>query len=399
MKLKPDTFSYTVFLSMSVALGALSTDMYLPSLPSMQDAFGASVDEVQWTLSAFMIGIAAFQLVVGPISDRFGRKKTLFVGLVVFILASYGCMYANNVVEMTIFRIIQSFGVCTGVVVPRAMVRDLFELEDSAKQLSRIGTIMAVAPAIAPVFGGYIATFYGWEGVFFFLGTYGALVAIVLLVSIDESMDNHHTSVLRIRNVISNYFELLKSREFLGYVLTGAFCFGGFFTYISSSSYILITVYGLPMDQFGYYFGSVVIGFMAGTVIGPKVTQLATLRFSLQAGVFISLFGGTLLLVLFMKGAGSPFTIVLPMIFYNIGVGIVMPQCQAGAMHPFPEKAGAASALSGFTVLGIAGVLGALAGNLFDGSELPMVFIIFTMAVVTFIFFHMTIFRDPGSNR
>ncbi|MBE7636042.1 Bcr/CflA family efflux MFS transporter [Sneathiella sp. P13V-1] len=399
MKLKPDTFSYTVFLSMSVALGALSTDMYLPSLPAMQEAFSASVDEVQWTLSAFMIGIAAFQLVVGPISDRFGRKKTLFVGLAVFILASYGCMYANNVVEMTFYRIIQSFGVCTGVVVPRAMVRDLFELKDSAKQLSRIGTIMAVAPAIAPVFGGYIATYYGWQGIFFFLGTYGALVAIILLVSIDESLDDHHKSSLRLRNIISNYADLLKSREYLGYVLTASFCFAGFFTYISSSSFVLITVYELPVDRFGYYFGSVVIGFMTGTLIGPKVTQLSTLRFSLQVGVFVSLFGGSLLLVLFLNGYGSPVMLVVPMIFYNIGVGMVMPQCQAGAMHPFPEKAGAASALSGFIILGVAGLMGALAGNLFNGTEIPMVIIVFVMAIVTFVFFHMTIFRNPGSIR
>ena len=395
--LNPGKFSYTVFLSASVATGALSTDMYLPSLPEIQESFNATEGEIQWTLSAFMIGIAAFQLIVGPIADRFGRKRVLLGGLLIFILGSIACIYSQTEIQMVFWRVVQSFGVCTAIVIPRAMVRDLYDRADSALHLSRIGTIMGLAPAIAPIIGGYIAVFYGWQGVFIALATYGALVALFLFLKIDETLQPAHIQPLNLGAMFRNYRQLLTSREYLGYVLTGSLCFGGFFTYISSSSFVLISTYGVSPDRFGYFFGSVVLGFMGGTLLGPRLTSLVNLRYSLQIGVFITLFGAALLLLLMANGQVSPATLVLSMLFYNFGVGIVMPQCQAGAMHPFPEKAGAASALSGCFILGLSGIMGGLGGWLYDGTAWPMVQIIFAMAILTFACFHMTVFFDPRS--
>jgi len=395
--LNPVKLSYTAFLSASVATGALSTDMYLPSLPEIQATFNATEGEIQWTLSSFMVGIASFQLIIGPIADRFGRKKVLLGGLLIFILASFACVFTQSAGQMVFWRVVQSFGVCAAIVIPRAMVRDLYDREDSALHLSRIGTIMGLAPAIAPIIGGYIAVYYGWEGIFVALGTYGLSVALILIFRVEETLPPERAYPLNFKIIFQNYGELITSREYLGYVMTATLCFAGFFTYISSSAFVLITTYELPVHLFGYYFGFVVVGFMGGTLLGPRLTRLVNLRYSLQIGVFINLFGGALLLLLVANGMQNPFAIILPMVFYNLGVGIVMPQCQAGAMHPFPDKAGAASALSGFCILGLSGLLGGLGGWLFDGTAWPMVLIIFAMAVLTFICFHMTIFLDPRS--
>jgi MFS transporter, DHA1 family, multidrug resistance protein len=191
---------------------------------------------------------------------------------------------------------------------------------------------------------------------------------------------------------------LLQHREYLGYVLTATFSFAGFFAYISASSFILIEVMGVKVAHFGFYFGSVVLGFISGTLLGPKLTYLYNLRRSLQVGCSITLVGGMILLTLGLSDVVHPLAIIIPIAIYDMGVGIVMPQCQAAAMHPFPEKAGAASALSGFTILGVSGLLGLLVATLYDHTQMPLVWTVAVMSILTFTFFHVTVFRDKSEN-
>ncbi|PHQ69003.1 MAG: Bcr/CflA family drug resistance efflux transporter, partial [Sneathiella sp.] len=268
-RLSPKTISFTLFLSAAVALGPLSTDMYLPTFPLLAEVFGASAAEVQLTLSVFTFGIAVCQLIYGPLTDRFGRKPILLVGLLLYAAACYGCLIATTIDELIMFRLIQALGVCAAIVVPRAMVRDLFAREQAAKQLSRMGTIMGLAPAIAPIIGGYLAVFYGWHAVFLFLGTAGLLVAAVVYFLVDESHKARDKNSLHPRHILSNYIALLRHREFMGFAMAGGLCFAGLFAFISGSPLVLIEFFGIAPDHFGYFFGMTVLGFMAGTLVGP----------------------------------------------------------------------------------------------------------------------------------
>ncbi len=390
--LRPDTLPFTLFLSAAVALGPLSTDMYLPSLPLLSDVFAAPVSEVQWTLSVFMIGVAAFQLIIGPLSDRFGRKSILTLGLVTFAVACFACQRSVTIEELTLYRLLQSFGVCSAIVIPRAMARDLFHRDAAALQLSRMGTYMGFAPALAPIIGGYIALSYGWEGVFSALGFYTLVLAIVLVFFIQETLPRRDLTALSPDRMATNYIEILSSLEFVGYAITAALCFGGFFAYLSGSSFVLINVMGIPIDHFGYYFCVVVLGFICGTLVGPLITRRLNLHKSLQIGALFTFIGGSMLLLLALGDILHPLAIVGPMLIYNIGVGMVMPQCQAAAIHPFPAKAGAASGLLGFIILGFAAFLGLIVGELYVGTQMPMVTTVFLMGVGTNLFFYAVVY-------
>ncbi|GLQ04909.1 multidrug effflux MFS transporter [Sneathiella chinensis] len=394
--LVPGTVSFTMFLAAAVALGPLATDMYLPSLPTLEKDFSASVFEVQLTLSVFIAGLATFQLVVGPLTDRFGRKPVLIAGLLIFILSSLACTVATSIEQLVVWRFLQSVGVCTGVVIPRAMVRDLFERQDAARELSRMGTIMGLAPAIAPVIGGYIAVFWKWPGIFMVLALYGVILTVVVVFGVEETSPRENRQPLGLGRVFQNYGFLIRHPEFQAYAGVVALCFSGFFAYISNSSFVLIDVFGLPAEQFGYYFGLVVLGFITGTVLGPILTRQAGLKRSLQVGVSFCFLGGALLLLLAFADIRHALAAALPMLLYNMGVGIVMPQSQAGAMSPFPKMAGSAAALAGFLSLGFSGLVGMLLALLFNGTQMPMAWIIFLVGGATIVFFHLTVFRrDP----
>ncbi|MBL4740185.1 MAG: multidrug effflux MFS transporter [Sneathiella sp.] len=388
--LVPTTFAYTCFLSATVALGPLASDMYLPAFPQLERFFSASVGEIQWTLSIYLFGIAFFQLFYGPFTDRFGRKSVLLFGLVVFIGASSACFFATSIEQMTIFRFIQSFGISASVVVPRAMVRDLYERDQAAKQLSRMGSIMGFAPAIAPVLGGYIVIFYCWQGIFLCLAVIAVAISLVVLIFVEDSLKHKDLTALRPAMIWKNYYELLTHAEFMGYALTAALCFSGMFAFISGSSFVLINVFDVSTEHFGYYFGLVVIGFILGTLLGPRMTYAFGLRSSLRFGVMLSASGGIIMLFFALVSFHHPLAIALPMFLYNMGVGVVMPQCQAGAMAPFPEKAGAAAALTGFVILGFSAVVGLIVAELYDGTQMPMVGTICVMGMGSFIFFMMT---------
>lgn len=379
------TLKITWILAAAVALGPLATDMYLPAFPQLREIFGADAAEVQWTLSAFMIGLACFQLIVGPVSDRLGRKVVMIGGLILFAVSSALAMTSTSVVELTILRLLQSLGVCTALVIPRAIIRDLFEREEAAKQLSRMGAIMGLAPAIAPIIGGFITVYVGWPGVFAFLTFYALLLILLSHVKVKESLPEEARIKATEQSVIESYLGLIRSPVFLSYAITSAFCFGGFFAYISASSFIFIEVLGVSQQFFGFYFGFVVIGFITGNLLVPYLSRMKGIDGAIKIGTAFAITGGSLLFVFAMLGYANPIAIVFPMVIYNVGVGIVGPQCQAAAIHPFPEKAGAASALIGFIVLGTSALTGLIVAEFYQGTQMPMVTTVFVMSVAAFL--------------
>lgn len=359
-------------LASVVALGPLSTDMYLPALPRLTTELNASVDQVQITLSIFFAGFAVAQLIYGPLADRFGRKPVLLTGLVVFSLASFGCAMATTIEELIAYRFLQALGACGGPVLGRTMVRDIYGPTESAKVLSMMGTIMALAPAVAPIIGGYMLLIWNWNALFIFLGTYGVITVLLIGFKVNESLHPDNVSSLRPAQIASNYATLFKSPVFLGYTLCCSFTFSGLFSFLSGSSFVLIDFFGVPEAAYGFYFTAVVLGYMAGTQIGQRVGPRLGISRMLMLGTLLAVVSGGAMAVASWLELHHVYWVIGCQMFFMMAVGIVMPQAMAGAMGPFPKMAGTASALLGFTQSTIAAIVGLIVGHAHDGTPTVM---------------------------
>ncbi|SCA55961.1 Multidrug resistance transporter, Bcr/CflA family [Candidatus Terasakiella magnetica] len=383
--LRPDSFLFAVILTALVAFGPISTDMYLPSLPAMKVDFGATVSQVQLTLSIFLAGFAVSQLFYGPLSDRFGRRPILLFGIVVYGVASVACFMSTTIEALIISRFFQAFGACSGPVLGRAIVRDVYGQERAAQVLAYMGSAMALAPAVAPMFGGYLQIWFGWQASFVVISIFAAILVVLVALLIRETNEHQNPEALKPARIIGNYLELLKHRGFLGYVLLNSFVFSGLFAFISGSSFVFIDVFGLEPNIYGICFGVVVCGYITGTLIAGKLSRKLGGPKMLRYGSLLSLFGGALLVGVAYGGGDSAVSVVSPMVIFMMSVGIVMPNSMAGAIGPFPKMAGSASALMGFLQMSCAALVGGSVGLLHNGTHLPMVSAIALMGLMTFV--------------
>jgi DHA1 family bicyclomycin/chloramphenicol resistance-like MFS transporter len=382
--LRPDSFLFAAILTALVAFGPISTDMYLPSLPAMKVDLAASVSEVQLTLSVFLAGFALSQLVYGPLSDRFGRRPVLLMGVAIYGLASVACFMSTTIEALIFSRFLQAFGACSGPVLGRAIVRDVYGQERAAQVLAYMGSAMALAPAVAPMFGGYLQIWFGWEANFVVISIFALVLVILVAFLIRETNEHLNPDALKPNRLMGNYVELLRHREFLGYVLLNSFVFSGLFAFISGSSFVFVDVFGLEPNIYGICFGFVVCGYIMGTLIAGKLSRKLGGPKMLRYGSSLALLGGLLLVGIALGGGFGAVSVVAPMMVFMMGVGIVMPNSMAGAIGPFPKMAGAASALMGFLQMSVAACVGGLVGVLHDGTHLPMTSAIAVMGVLTF---------------
>ncbi len=391
--LRPDSFFFAVILTLLVAFGPISTDMYLPSLPAMKADLGASVSEVQLTLSVFLVGFAFSQLFYGPLSDRFGRRPVLLFGIVVYGLASVACFMSSTIESLILARFFQAFGACSGPVLGRAMVRDVYGQERAAQMLAYMGSAMALAPAVAPLFGGYLQLWFGWQASFITIAIIALVVVVLVGVLMQETNAHLNPDALRPSRLLGNYLELLRHREFVGYVLLNSFVFSGLFSFISGSSFVFIDVFGLAPNAYGLCFGLVVCGYITGTLVTGKIGRKLGGDAMLRYGSWLAILGGALLAGIAYAGGFGALSVVLPMMVFMVGVGFVMPNSMAGAIGPFPKMAGAASALMGFIQMSCGALAGGLVGFFHDGTHLPMVTAIAVMGILTFLTYVLVIRR------
>jgi len=370
--LKPDTLALTVVLALLTALGPLSTDMYLPSLPAIAGDFGATTGQTQLTLSAFLLGFAAGQFFYGPISDRIGRKPVLLFGLGLFSLASLVCALAPNIEMLVAARFVQALGASGPIVLGRAIVRDFYEGPRAGRELSRMGTIMGVVPAIAPVFGGLIARFSGWRVTFAVMLLCGAALAATVLLRLPESIRAKSAAPISFGAILKGFGSLLRHPGYRVYVGLSMLTYGGLFAFISGSSFVLQGHYGLDQIAFAFSFTFMVVGYMAGTALAQRLVGSYGLDGTIRLGVASLAVGGVTMLVLVGSGVPSSFAITGPMAIYALGVGLTMPQSMASALMPFPDRAGAASSLLGICQMSFAAVLGVALGRNLDASALPL---------------------------
>jgi MFS transporter, DHA1 family, multidrug resistance protein len=361
-----------ILLTAVVGLGALSIDMFLPSLPAIAAAFDAPPATVQLTVTLFLMAFAASQLVYGPLSDRFGRRWVLIVGLALYTVAGLACALAPTIGILIGARVLQALGGGAGPVVARAVIRDLYERERAARVFSYMAMVQSLNPMLAPVLGGYVHETFGWRAVFYVLAGAGALFVILMAAGVRETNIRRDPTALQPGAMGRNVAVLLTDRAYLAYVLVNALMFGGQFAFISGSSFVLIGVLGVSPSVFGLCFGTVALGIMTGTFLSGRFGGRLGLDRTILGGTGLGASGGVVLAGLAWGGILSIPAIVAPMYLFAVGLGLTLPNGMAGAIGPFPRMAGLAAAVAGFLQMTGSALYSVAVSRFYDGTARPM---------------------------
>jgi MFS transporter, DHA1 family, multidrug resistance protein len=370
--LRPDTFALTALLAGLSAIGPLTTDMYLPSLPDIARQLDVSTAQVQLTISAYLIGFAVGQVIYGPVSDRHGRKPVLLVSIGLYCAASLACALAMSIHMLIAARALQALGGSGGIVLARAMVRDLYLGARAGRELSVIGAVMALAPVLAPIAGGVLQTGFGWRSVFFTLVAAGLAGAGVVWWLLPETLTQRAGEPVSLSSIARSYRVVARNPAYVAYLGLATASFAGLFAWISGASFVLQNLYGLSPFAFGFAFAVGSLGYMTGSMVSAQLTRWLGLDGIIGIGGVVIAAGGLGMIAAVALGFNSALSLVLPMAVYLAGMGMVLPQSQAGAMTPFPERAGAASSLLGLIQQSVAAVCGAIVGVLLGQSAWPL---------------------------
>ncbi|MGX9963085.1 multidrug effflux MFS transporter [Roseomonas sp. F4] len=359
-----------ILLGALTALGPLGIDMYLPAFPAMGTDLGASPAAIQRTLAVFLLGMAAGQLVYGPLSDRLGRRVPLFVGMGVYTLASIGCALASSADALVWLRLAQALGGCVGVVVARAVVRDLCDERGAVRMMSMLMLAMGAAPILAPMLGGWLLAALGWRAIFWFLAIYGVLALLVMQAWLPESLPPERRRQDNFGAVLLVYLSLLKDRRFLAHALAGAVPMAGLFAYLVGSPHLLMVVHGLGPVEYGMAFGGNAFGLiLASQIIARLVRRQAPSKLLV---ITLSLLATASVGVLLAVTSGALLPLLAAFFLYLAFLGSVLPLSTALAMAPMGRMAGSASALMGTLQFGVGAVVGAVLGAFGGTSAIAM---------------------------
>src|SRR6478609_1542841 len=366
-------------------LGALATvtpfaiDMYLPAFAQIAKDFGSTTAVISLSVSSYFIGMALGQILYGPLLDRFGRKKPLYVGLVIFIIASIGCMQSHDVTTLVTFRFFQALGGSVAWVGAMAMVRDFFPVEESARIFSLLVLILGVSPLLAPTFGGFIITTFGWQSIFIILAVIVFIILIVVFFYLPEGDMPDPTISLRAGPMIETFFGILKNHQFNTYTFAGAFSFATLFIYVAGSPIIFMEIYHVSPKTYGGIFALLSVGFIGSSQLNILVTRKYSSDKIFRVALFCQVLAG---IVFFLGVWSNSFGLygTIAMFFICLScIGFINPNANALALAPFTRTIGSASALMGCTQIGIA-ALSSFGVGLFNATDaLPIV----TLMLVT----------------
>ncbi|TCS38252.1 DHA1 family bicyclomycin/chloramphenicol resistance-like MFS transporter [Reinekea marinisedimentorum] len=374
--------SFLVFLTALSVSGPLSINFFLALLPAMADDFSTNAATIQLTVSVYLIGFAGAQLVIGPLSDKFGRKPVLVYCYALFSLASLVCVFSTSAELLIAARFIQSIGGCAGVLISRAIVRDVYSPKDMGKVMSYMITGFSMAPLIAPAIGGFLGVHFGWRSLFIVFTVLGGGLMLWTLLGFEETNTKRNPHAFNLKALFINYASLLLNKHFFGYFTVVSTSVAGVLTYTSASSFVLIEVLEVPAQYYGVLFSITAFGMFIGSIISAKLSGRYSSEIAAKNGVIFLFIGGLLMATLPLIGIVSITSIVGSMFIYAVGNGIVMPSAMSLAIMPFPKKTGAAAALIGFAQGALGALCGYIAGQLYNGTVIPMALTIGILAVI-----------------
>ena len=369
--------AFLIVLGILTAFGPVSMDMYLPAFPELVNFFRTTPGKAQLTLSAFTIAFGAGQLVYGPVSDRMGRRNVLLVGIAIYAVASIFCVFSTTINELILARFFQAIGGAAGIVLSRAIIRDLFDKLEGARALSLMLLIPSLAALIAPFVGGYLLKFFAdWRLIFWVLSAFGIIAFILGVLRLPETHPLEKRVKSSVSKIVRDYGVVLCHRRAAGYMVCGGLSFATMFAQLSGTPFIYMDIFGIAPEDFGFLFATNVFAIMLGSYLNSRLVVRFGLRRMLAVGTSIAMVGGIGLVISATYGAFGLFGIVIPVVIFMMPHNMVNANATAGALEFFPHLAGTASAMLGFVRFGTGAIVGALVGYFYDGTALPMAYII-----------------------
>lgn len=350
-------------------------------MPGMQSVFNVSYGTIQLTITLYLFGTAVAQLLYGPLSDRFGRRPVLLAGLCLFLVGSVASAFATSIVWLLIWRTLQAVGGCAGLVLSRAIVRDMHSREKSASMIGYITVGMVVVPMISPLIGGVLDEWFSWRAGFLFVTAVGFIVLVATLMKLPETNFDLRP-VPGLRGMAVSYSSLLTSREFRHYAFNAAFTSGAFFAFLSGGPFVAIELMAQPKSIYGIYFGLVACGYMAGNFLTGRLAERIGTDRMITLGCGCSLAGALMMCSLALSGHINLVTIFGPMALITFGNGLSLPSATAGSVSVNPQIAGAAAGLAGFMQMTLSACITLLVGYLQSDSALPMIFTILATSAI-----------------
>ncbi|MEV7623391.1 multidrug effflux MFS transporter [Actinoplanes sp. NPDC089786] len=351
-----------------IAIGPLTIDMYLPSLPSITDDLSATAAQVQLTLTGTLLGLALGQLVIGPLSDKFGRRTPLLAGVAVHVLASVLCVIAPNLAMLGTLRVLQGLGAAASMVVAMAIVRDLFTGYAAATLISRLMLVMGAAPILAPTLGSITLTWTSWRGVFVVLAVYGIGIITVAALALPETLAVENRRSGGVAGTLRDYGRLFADRSYIGLILVAGLAMAAMFAYVSGSSFVFQGQYGLSEQQFGFVFGAGAIGLIAATQANPILLKRWSPARVLSSALVVGAVAGVVLLLFASTGFGGLVGLLIPLWVVLASAGLALPNAPALALSRHGETAGTAAALLGAVQFGVGALAAPLVGVLGTGA-------------------------------
>jgi len=375
---------HIITLVLLASISALNMNIILPSLPGMTTYFDTDYGVMQLAISAYFGVMAVLQLIIGPLSDRFGRRPVLLGGLTIFLLATIGCIFSPNIEVFLFFRLVQGT-VAAGMVLSRAIVRDMVEPWEAASMIGYITMGMSLVPMIGPVLGGYLDQNFGWQSSFTLVLVFGSLVLWLVWADLGETNTNKSASF---KAQFKAYPELIRSRRFWGYALSAGFASGAFFAFLGGAPFVAIELLGLDPAQMGLYFVFISMGYMGGNFLAGRYSNVIGMNRMMLFGSIVAVFGMLLVVVLWSVGLQHPLSLFGSIMFVGIGNGMTLPNANAGIISVRPHLAGSASGLGGAVMIGGGAGLSAITGAMLtiETGAWPLLFMMLAsaaLAVVT----------------
>ncbi|MEL6647606.1 MAG: multidrug effflux MFS transporter [Pseudomonadota bacterium] len=372
-----------VTLVLLAGIGALSMNIFLPSLPALAEHFETDYATVQLAISAYLGVIGALQLVIGPLSDRYGRRPVMLSALAIFCVATLGCLFAPSIEVFLAFRALQA-AIAAGIVLSRAIVRDMVPDDQAASMIGYVTMGMSLVPMVGPIAGGWLDATFRWEASFIALFLFG--LGVFLLAYADQGETNKNPSA-NFTEQFRAYPELLRARRFWGYSLTAAFASGAYFAFLGGAPFVASEILNLSSAEVGTWFAGPAIGYMIGNYLSGRYTRRVGMNRMMLAGGIVATFGTLVALSLFAAGVYHPISLFGPIALIGVGNGMTLPSANAGIVSVRPKLAGSASGLGGTLMIGGGAVLAALTGFFLtqDSGPWPLLIVMFVASSLSIV--------------